>query len=153
MGADMRAEPKLRERARQMRREPTEPEKRLWRHLSNSQLDGFKFRRQAAIPPFIVDVFCPAKGLVVEIDGETHVSEADARRDKLLAGRGFPTIRFTNDDVTSNMDGVLTFILQTLEAIPDRQWEVHASPTPTQFGGSSVPRTEPKAPELLKGRG
>jgi len=114
-----------------MRREPTEPEKRLWRHLSNSQLGGFKFRRQAAIPPFIVDFFCPAKGLIVEVDGETHVSEADARRDALLLARGFPTIRFTNDDVMANMDGVLTVILRTLSGIPDRQWGVPDSPTPT----------------------
>jgi very-short-patch-repair endonuclease len=113
-----------------MRREPTEPEKRLWRHLSNSQLNGFKFRRQAAIPPFIVDFFCPAKGLIVEIDGETHVAEADARRDAVLAARGFMTIRFTNHDVMSNMDGVLTTILHTLNTIPDRQWEALDSPPP-----------------------
>ncbi|HYJ52391.1 MAG TPA: endonuclease domain-containing protein [Allosphingosinicella sp.] len=113
-----------------MRRAPTEPEKRLWRHLSNSQLGGFKFRRQAAIPPFIVDFFCPAKGLIVEVDGETHVSEADARRDELLASRGFPTIRFTNDEVMSNMDGVLTSIFQTLQGLPYRQWGAQDSPTP-----------------------
>jgi very-short-patch-repair endonuclease len=114
-----------------MRREPTEPEKRLWRHLSNSQLGGFKFRRQAAIPPFIVDFFCPAKGLIVEIDGETHVAEADARRDVFMAARGFRTMRFTNDEVMTNMDGVLTAILRKLESIPDRRWGDHDSPTPT----------------------
>ncbi len=110
-----------------MRREPTEPEKRLWRQLSNSQLGGFKFRRQAAIPPFIVDFFCPAKGLIVEVDGETHFVAADARRDAALSHRGFTTIRFTNADVMSNIDGVLTLILGRLEALPDR-WP---SPTPT----------------------
>ena len=127
----MRAEPKLRERARQMRREPTEPEKRLWRHLSNSQLGGFKFRRQAAIPPFIVDFFCPAKGLIVEVDGDTHVSESDAARDRLLDARGFRTIRFTNLEVMTNMDGVLTIILRTLEDTPDRWSGAPDSPTPT----------------------
>jgi very-short-patch-repair endonuclease len=71
---------RLVERARQMRRQPTEPEKRLWRHLSNSQLGGYKFRRQATIEPFIADFLCPAKGLVVEVDGETHAHWADERR-------------------------------------------------------------------------
>jgi very-short-patch-repair endonuclease len=127
----MRADPTLRERARQMRREPTEPEKRLWRHLSNAQLGGFKFRRQAAIPPFIADFFCPAKGLIVEVDGDTHMPEADARRDAVLAGRGFPTLRFTNGDVMANMDGVLITILQTLEGLPDRRWRESDFPTPT----------------------
>ena len=67
-----------------------------------------------------------------------RTGEADARRDAVLRARGFPTIRFTNDDVMVNMDGVLTVILRTLEAIPDRQWVVPDSPTP---------------PPPLKGRG
>jgi len=131
VGNDMRADRKLRERARRMRREPTEYEKRLWRHLSGSQLGGFKFRRQAAIPPFVADFFCPARGLIVEVDGETHVAMDDAKRDALLAQRGFKTIRFTNDDVRDNMDGVLITILQTLEGLPDRWGGSPASPTPT----------------------
>ena len=114
-----------------MRREPTEPERRLWRHLSGSQLGGFKFRRQAAIPPFVADFFCPAKGLIVEVDGETHIAEADARRDAMLAARGFPTIRFSNRDVMSNVDDVLTVIRQTLEDLPDRCWGASTYPTPT----------------------
>ncbi len=136
-----------------MRREPTEPEKRLWRHLSNSQLGGFKFRRQAAIPPFIADFFCPAKGLIVEVDGDTHLPESDTRRDALLLARGFPTIRFTNGDVMSNMDGVLTAILQALEGLPDRQRGGPDSPTPTHRSRPWVrPGDEPAAP-ILKGRG
>jgi very-short-patch-repair endonuclease len=114
-----------------MRREPTEPGKRLWRNLSNRQLGGHKFRRQTTIAPFIVDFLCPAKALVVEVDGETHVAEDDARRDGLLARRGYMTIRFTNDDVMANMDGVLTVILQTLESLPDRWLDSPDSPTPT----------------------
>ncbi len=130
----------LLERARQMRRQPTEPEKLLWRHLSNSQLAGYKFRRQATIEPFIADFVCPAKALIVEVDGETHRTEADARRDAVLASRGFTTIRFTNDDVMSNMDGVLTTILAAVERLPDRVWTSHAWPPPTpppEGGGGS----------------
>jgi very-short-patch-repair endonuclease len=114
-----------------MRREPTEPEKLLWRHLSHSQLGGYKFRRQATVEPFIADFFCPAKALIVEVDGLTHEPSSDMRRDSILAGRGFSTIRFTNDEVMSNMEGVLTAILQRLESLPDRRWGSHDSPTPT----------------------
>ncbi|MBX3560464.1 MAG: endonuclease domain-containing protein [Sphingomonas sp.] len=127
----MRSGRDLRERARRMRREPTEPEKRLWRHLSNSQLGGFKFRRQAAIPPFIADFFCPARALIVEVDGETHACEEDTERDRLLMERGFTTIRFTNDDVMANMHGVLTEILRMLELLPDRWRGSSAAPTPS----------------------
>jgi very-short-patch-repair endonuclease len=114
-----------------MCREPTEPEKRLWRHLANSQLGGFKFRRRAAIEPFIADFFCPARALIVEVDGETHAREEDAERDRLLLERGFTTIRFTNAAVMSNMDGVLTEILRMLELLPDRWRGSSACPTPT----------------------
>ena len=114
-----------------MRLEPTEPEKRLWRYLSGSQLGGFKFRRQATVEPFIADFLCPAKALVVELDGVTHTSGADAKRDTLLARRGFTTIRFTNDEVMTNMEGVLTAILQTLERLPDRWPGPPDTPTPS----------------------
>jgi len=114
-----------------MRREPTEPEKRLWRNLSNRQLGGHKFRRQTTIEPFIVDFLCPTKALIVEVDGETHVAEDDAHRDAALAARGYSTIRFTNKDVMSHMDGVLTVILQKLESLPDRWGGSPDSPTPT----------------------
>ena len=129
---------RLIERAKELRREPTEPEKRLWRHLSNRQLARFKFRRQEVLEPCIVDFFCPSKALIIEVDGETHVAEEDAKRDYILARRGFLTIRFTNGDVMTNMDGVLTIILQTLESRPDR-WGgrprlPHPNPSPEGEG-------------------
>ena len=119
-----------------MRRQPTELEKRLWRHLSNSQLGGFKFRRQHVLAPYIVDFFCPAKGLIVELDGDTHEALADTKRDDRLSNRGFTTIRFTNDDVRDNMDGVLTNILERLRTLPDR-WPgglPHPNPSPEGEG-------------------
>jgi very-short-patch-repair endonuclease len=122
---------RLIELAKELRREPTEPEKRLWRHLSNRQLGGFKFRRQEVLEPFIVDFFCPSKALIVEVDGETHVTADDADRDAFLARRGFTTIRFTNDDVMTNMDGVLTVILQKLREMSDRWRGAPDLPTPT----------------------
>ena len=117
-----------------MRREPTEPEKRLWRYLSRSQLGGFKFRRQAVIEPGIVDFFCPSKGLIVEVDGETHVAEKDRIRDEALLRRGFPTIRFTNDQVMDNMDGVLTTLLERLRSLPDRWGGDCPTPNPSPEG-------------------
>ncbi len=121
----------LRERARKMRNEPTEPEKRLWRYLSNSQL-GFKFRRQAVIGRFIVDFLCPAKALIVEVDGDTHEPEADRKRDDGLAQLGYRTIRFTNADVMTHMYGVLDVIARTVAERPDR-WP-HPNPSPEGEG-------------------
>ncbi len=118
---------RLGDRARLMRNNPTEPEKRLWRSLSNSQI-GHKIRRQSVIDGFIVDFLCPAKALVIEIDGDTHDVEADRRRDALLYSRGYRTIRFTNEDVMNNIGGVLEFIAQTLAALPDRWPHPHLSP-------------------------
>jgi very-short-patch-repair endonuclease len=100
----------LHERAREMRRNPTEPEKRLWRNLSNSQLDGLKFRRQEVIGPFIADFMCPARALIVELDGDTHDEAKDRLRDDELARFGFLVVRVTNLEVMSNVDGVLEVI-------------------------------------------
>ena len=118
-------------RAREMRRNPTEPEKRLWRHLSASQLAGHKFRRQAVIDYYIVDFFCPHKKLIVEIDGDTHDIDSDCKRDDQLRNKGYRTVRFTNLDVMRNMDGVLTDLLRILEETPDRWVGRGTGTTPT----------------------
>ncbi|MEH6790715.1 endonuclease domain-containing protein [Parasphingorhabdus sp.] len=117
-------------RARDMRRNPTEPEKRLWRHLSASQLEGHKFRRQTVIDYCIGDFFCPLKKLIVEVDGDTHDSEADFKRDDRLRGKGYRTVRFSNLDVMGNMDGVLVVLRDALEGTPDRWAGRQASTTP-----------------------
>ncbi|MFD1611272.1 endonuclease domain-containing protein [Sphingomonas tabacisoli] len=126
----------LQHRASEMRRNPTEPEKRFWRHVSNSRLGCFKFRRQQVIGFFIVDFFCPSRGLIVEIDGDTHDQPYDARRDGFMVQQGFQTIRFTNTDVMQNMDGVLQVTLATLQALPPRTgWRLpHPNPSPKGEG-------------------
>ena len=126
------AKAKLKPRARDLRNRPTEPEQRLWNHLRNSQLDGFKFRRQVAVPPFVADFLCPSKALIVEIDGWTHQPEQDCRRDDLLSAKGYTTVRFTNADVMGNLEGVLARIRETLSALPDR-WP-HPNPSPEGEG-------------------
>jgi very-short-patch-repair endonuclease len=124
----------LHRRAAEMRRNPTEPEKRLWRNLSNAQLDGHKFRRQSVIGRFIADFLCPQRALVVEVDGDTHDEAKDRLRDDILAGRGFHVVRVTNDDVMTNMDGVLTVIAGALQATPDRWNKPHPNPSPEGEG-------------------
>ena len=121
----------LKERARKMRNNPTEPEKRLWRHLSNGQLGGFKFRRQEVIGRAIADFYCPAADLIIEVDGETHADvERDRRRDAYLGGFGIAVLHVTNQDVMRNVEGVLVLISNAL-AIGDRP---HPNPSPEGEG-------------------
>ena len=103
--------------ARTMRQVPTPAERRLWRALRNRQLHGLRFRRQAPIGPFIVDFFCPECCLIVEVDGATHADPAaDASRDAWLRSRGLRLVRFWNNDVMGNMEGVLHRIAEACSA-------------------------------------
>jgi very-short-patch-repair endonuclease len=116
--------------AARMRREPTEPERLLWLELKDRRLGGFKFRRQATIGNRIADFFCPEKGLVIEVDGHTHGREADVIRDAALEkSTGFRTIRFTNGDVMTNIEGVKMALLDALQTSADR-WGGRRSTTP-----------------------
>ena len=124
----------LHRRAAEMRRNPTEPEKRLWRHLSNSQLGGHKFRRQSIIGWFIADFLCPQKALIVEVDGDTHDAAKDRLRDDELAARGYRVLRVTNDDVMTNMDGVLVFVSDALDTPSARRNKPHPNPSPEGEG-------------------
>ncbi|HEY0043063.1 MAG TPA: endonuclease domain-containing protein [Allosphingosinicella sp.] len=124
----------LHRRATEMRRNPTEPEKRLWRNLSNGQLGGHKFRRQAVIGWFIADFLCPQRALVVEVDGDTHDQAKDRLRDDLLAQRGYRVVRVANEDVMTNMDGVLQFVLLALNEAPLRWDRPHPNPSPEGEG-------------------
>ena len=124
--------------AREMRREPTEPEIRLWRALSRSQLGGYKFRRQAVIGSFIADFLCPQKALIVEVDGDTHDVETDRRRDAALIAQGLAVLRVTNADVMRNLDGVLQTIVAALDETPDRRDRPHPNPSPEEEGLEEV---------------
>ena len=124
----------LLKRAAAMRRNPTEPERRLWMELRDSRFGGFKFRRQAIMNYRIVDFFCPAVGLVVELDGETHELERDQRRDKkLVEATEFAIVRFRNEDVMRNLNGVLLALQQALADRPGRWPEAlgHHPPAPS----------------------
>jgi very-short-patch-repair endonuclease len=107
---------KLKPVARQMRREPTEAENRLWQHLRNRRMHGFKFRRQHSIERFIVDFYCAEARLVIEVDGPIHQYQAsdDLIREDFLKAKGLCVLRFTNDSVLHGTAAVLLRIRETL---------------------------------------
>ena len=128
----------LLDRAKALRNASTPFESQLWRHISRSQLGGYKFRRQHVIDNCIVDFFCPAKGLIIEVDGDTHDATKDGVRDRGHDALGYATIRFTNLDVGKNIDAVLARLKEKLDAMPDR-WPLsarlpHPSPSPEGEG-------------------
>ncbi|HXX74806.1 MAG TPA: endonuclease domain-containing protein [Nitrospiraceae bacterium] len=96
---------------RRLRSDMTGPEKRLWSRLRARQLQGVKFRRQHGIGPYIVDFYCPERSLVIEVDGDSHAdaeqSQKDQRRDRYLQSIGLSVVRYGNDDIMKNLDGVL----------------------------------------------
>jgi very-short-patch-repair endonuclease len=97
------------QRARELRREMTLEERILWQRLRTNRLGGFHFRRQQAIEHFIVDFYCHAAALIVEVDGSIHQQQAeyDAERDRILTARGFRVMRVRNEDVERDLEGVL----------------------------------------------
>jgi very-short-patch-repair endonuclease len=106
-------------RARQLRLDQTDAERRLWGALRSRRLAGYKFRRQRPIGPFIVDLVCIAHRLIVEADGGQHAdNDADARRTAWLEKRGWHVIRFWNNEILANTEGVQETILQILEPSP-----------------------------------
>ena len=110
----------LLDRARGLRRLSTEAEKRLWSHLRGRRMDGVKFRRQVWLGPFIVDFVSIEARLIIEADGGQHAEavDYDMRRSAWLAKEGFRVLRFWNNDVLTNTDGVLRMILAEVRALP-----------------------------------
>ena len=129
----VRLDPRLRCYATDMRNAPTPPEAVLWSRLRASQL-GFKFRRQTVIGTYIADFFCPAVGLIVELDGRTHDGDDDRRRDMVLAGKGFRVLRFTNAEVSADIDRVLNAIYVTARDLPPRFGPHPPAPSPEGEG-------------------
>jgi very-short-patch-repair endonuclease len=104
-------------RARRLRREPTQAELKLWYRLRARALDDCKFVRQEPIGPYIVDFVCRERRLVIEVDGGQHATEPrDKLRDQWLTARRYRVLRFWNNDVVGNMEGVLETIAAALSA-------------------------------------
>jgi very-short-patch-repair endonuclease len=100
--------------AARLRKKPTDVERKIWQAFRSRQLEGFKFRRQASADPFVVDFLRVEAQLVVELDGSQHSVVMDARRTRFLNRRGLEVIRFWNNEVIENLDGVAETILQAL---------------------------------------
>ena len=105
---------------RRLRSNMTCPETRLWLRLRARQLQGLKFRRQHGIGPYIVDFYCPEQSLVIEVDGDSHADAdqilKDRQRAKYLQSLGLHVIRYVNDDILKNLDGVMEDLAKRLSS-------------------------------------
>jgi very-short-patch-repair endonuclease len=106
----------LMSRERELRVDMTDAERRLWATLRGRRLRGFKFRRQHRLGPFIADFVCVEHRVVIEADGGQHAeNRGDARRTECLEARGWRVLRFWNNDILANTEGVQEAILRALE--------------------------------------
>ncbi|MBM3528037.1 MAG: DUF559 domain-containing protein [Alphaproteobacteria bacterium] len=118
--------------ARKLRSDSTNAEQRLWYRLRSRGLDGCKFVRQEPIGRYVVDFVCRERCLVIEVDGGQHADSAeDKLRDQWLRHNSYRVLRFWNNDVLTNMDGVLQVIAEALQA--------ERPPHPTRFARRPLP--------------
>ena len=98
----------------------TDAEKQLWERLRKKSLDGFRFRRQHPIGPYIADFFCNEVGLVVEVDGGIHCEKGQEQKDRLrdfaMKKHGLAVIRFSNEQIANDIDDVLEKIKSAIKA-------------------------------------
>jgi very-short-patch-repair endonuclease len=127
-----------RNRAKQLRRAMTRAETLLWRYLKADRIDGLGFRRQVPFRNYIADFACLSVKLIVELDGESHDFQerqmADEIRDAFFVSEGFHVLRFTNEQVMSNLEGVVETIRQ---ATSSQASGLPPSPTLPHKGGGS----------------
>jgi very-short-patch-repair endonuclease len=130
--------PEKTEFARRLRRDETDVERRLWHRLRNSQICDAHFRRQHPAGRYILDFYCPALALAIELDGGQHAQAGtrDRERDEWLKQNGVTVLRFWNSDVTENLNGVLEAIaaeISKLNSAPARfrpRWRVERNTDP-----------------------
>lgn len=112
----IRNNPKFKQRRRNLRRDKTYAEKILWQKLRNRQLCGMKFFRQYSVGPYILDFHCPKSNLAIELDGGQHADddkrEYDKYRSEYLKTHSIDVVRFWNNEVIQNIDGVLIRIAE-----------------------------------------
>ena len=132
-----RSSPKSLDHARRLRKDMTDAERALWRLLRDRRIDGWRFRRQEPIDRYIVDFVCFDARLVIEVDGGQHNAEVDGKRTAWLEGNGYRVLRFWNNEMLTNMDGVLQTILAALtpDPLPSHQ---PGGPCPTWSVGSGL---------------
>lgn len=105
----------LRKISQKLRANQTDAEKKLWAHLRAKQFHGLKFRRQEPIENYVVDFVCLSNKLILEVDGGQHSVEVDQERDDILQSKGFLVLRYWNNEVLNNIDGVLQDITNTIQ--------------------------------------
>jgi very-short-patch-repair endonuclease len=119
--------------ARTLRQNRTDAERALWQKLRRKQLDGLRFRQQVPLGPYIVDFLCARHRLIIEVDGGQHAgANVDRARTAWLEGRGFRILRFWNNDVLQNLDGVIEEIFLALRS------EGSPPPHPAPIEGAGV---------------
>ncbi len=108
------------QKARVLRSNLTDAEQVLWRHIRLRQIDNHKFRRQRPVGPYIVDFVCLEKKLVIEVDGGQHSDNKayDAARDQWLNTQGYRVLRFWNNDVLTNIEGVMEIVQRAMDEPP-----------------------------------
>jgi very-short-patch-repair endonuclease len=127
--------------ARLLRINMTDAERKLWSLVRRKQLQGFRFRRQVPLGRYVADFACMSARLVIELDGGQHAarSEYDQHRTAWLNGNGFRVLRFWNDEVFTNADGVLETIRLALVDLPPQpspaRGELVLNPLPLDGGG------------------
>jgi very-short-patch-repair endonuclease len=112
-----RTTPEKMHRAAELRKLPTPAESMLWAYLRKYQLNGVRFRRQHAIGPYITDFCSPRSKIIIELDGSQHLNqeEYDDDRTRYLRERGYKVLRFWNNEVANDLNGVIQAILNELE--------------------------------------
>ena len=113
--------------ARRLRRDQTDAERTLWFRIRDRRLGGLKFRRQVPIDRYVVDFCCETARLIIELDGGQHDTRSaeDANRTAALEALGYLVLRFWNNEVLQNIDGVLQVIVETVNPVPP-----HPNPLP-----------------------
>ena len=142
--------------AARLRREMTDAERALWSGLRNWRLEGFKFRSQWSLGPYVADFCCLAARLIVEVDGGQHTEKKGAKRSDWLKANGFRVLRLWNNDVLTNLDGVLLVIADALEGRGSReeeqdphpnQYQVNIAPRCSDYAGGTIDLILPRAGE------
>jgi very-short-patch-repair endonuclease len=133
--------PQTEQAARSLRKNLTPAEAKLWNALRSRQLAGLKFRRQHPVGQFIVDFYCPSCKLVIEVDGDIHTQQKayDDARTNHLQSFGYRVLRFSNEEVLSDLQTVLTHILQIVEAdFPPATPKFQSPPELGDLGGKGA---------------
>jgi very-short-patch-repair endonuclease len=115
--------------ARRLRRNQTDAERVIWFRLRDRRLNGLKFKRQVPVDKYVVDFLCTEARLIIELDGGQHATRDESNRTAILESMGYLVLRFWNNDVLSNTDGVLEEILNAANRHP--QEPPHPIPLPS----------------------